>query len=57
MALAGGMKVGFLNATSLKKHIWQFQDTLVNDSSFQIFGIAETRLDPDVDDGHVGIQG
>ena len=40
-----------------KKHIWSFRQTLVNDSSFHIFGIAKTRLGPEVDDCHVGVPG
>ena len=52
-----GLKAGFLNATSLKKHIWQFRQSLICDSSYHIFGVAETRLGPEVDDCHVEVPG
>lgn len=48
--------MGFLNATSLKKHIWEFRRSLEG-STYHIFGIAETRLSPQVDDSHVQIKG
>ena len=39
-----GLKVGFLNAASLKKHIWAFREYLTENESYYIFGVAETRL-------------
>ena len=57
MGLSGCMKVGFLTAKSLKKYIWQFRQALVSDPSFHIFGLAETKLGPEVDDCHVDIPG
>ena len=48
--------MGFLNATSLKKHIWEFRRSLEG-SSYHLFGIAETRLGPQVDDIHVEVKG
>ena len=50
-------KVGFLNATSLKKHMWQFQQSLLNGSSYDLFGVAESRLGPEVDDCLINVQG
>ena len=47
------MKVCFLNATSIKKHIWQFRQAVVSDLSFHVFEIAETRLGSEVDDCHI----
>ena len=50
-------KVGFLNDTSLKKHFWDFRQVLLDDPSYHLFGIAESRLDPSVDSGLINIQG
>ena len=43
-------KAGFLNSSSLKLHIQQFKDTILNDPSYHVIGVAETRLGPTVDD-------
>ena len=48
--------MGFLNATSLKKHIWEFRRSLEG-SSYHLFGVAETRLGPQVEDTHVQVKG
>ena len=40
---------------SLKNHVWQFRQTLVSDSSFEVLGILETRLGPEIDDSHIDI--
>ena len=52
-----GLKIGFLNANSLKKHIWAFRQYLINDSSYDILGVAETRLGPEVDNNIIQIPG
>ena len=55
-----GFKGGFLNATSLKKHIQCIRQDLQNDPSdpsYHIFGVAETRLGPEIDDHLVNIHG
>ena len=49
------MKVAFLNATSLNKHIANFRDYLTNDNSYHVFGIAETRLGPEVDNNIINV--
>ena len=51
------LKCGFLNATSLKKHIWKFRQALPKDFSYDIFRAAKSRLDPEVDDGLTQISG
>ena len=43
-------KVGFLNVTSLKRHIERVKKFLTRDPSYHILGVAETRLGPTVDD-------
>ena len=48
---------GFLNATSLKKHMWAFRHYLSTIQTYQLFGIAETRLGPSVDDSFGEIEG
>ena len=40
LGLSCGMIVGFSNATSLKKHTWQFCQALVSDLSFNVFKIV-----------------
>ena len=52
-----GLKIGFLNATSLKKYIWDFRQYLINDNSYDIFCVAETRLGSEVDDNIIQIPG
>ena len=55
-----GFKGGFLNATSLKKHIQCIRQDLQNDPSdpsYHIFGVAETRLGPKIDEHLVNIHG
>ena len=49
--------MGFLNATSLKKHIYEFRDYLSHNNTYHIFGIAETRLGPEVVDNVINISG
>ena len=51
------LKVGFLNATSLKKVICQFRNFLTDNNSFHVFGIAETRLGHEVSGNIVKIPG
>ena len=51
------IKAGFLNATSLTRHMWMFRQYPLNNSSFHFFGIAETRLGPTVPDSVVDIPG
>ena len=45
-----------MNATSLKKYIWEFRRSLES-SSYHVFGVAETRLRPQVNDAHVQFKG
>ena len=49
--------MGFLNATSLKKDIGEVRQYLLSDQSFDVFGIAETRLGPEVHDNIIDIKG
>ena len=51
------LKVGFLNTSSLKKHIWQVRKYLTHDNSYHVFCIAETRLGHEVSDNIVNIPG
>ena len=51
------MKVGFVNATSLKRHIHPFREFLTNDPSFDVMGVAESRLGNVVDDHIVSCDG
>ena len=37
--------------------MWEFQQALLNDQSFDIFGVAESRLGHKVDDGLINVQG
>ena len=53
----GTMKVGFVNATSLKWHIHSFREFLTNDPSFDVMGVAESRLGNVFDDHIVSIDG
>ena len=46
-----------MNATSLKKHIWELRQYLVNDNSYDVFGVAETRLGSEVNDNIVQVPG
>ena len=46
-------KVGFLNATSLKKHFWGLHQVLLNDPTYHLFGVAKTRLNESVDSNMV----
>ena len=52
-----GLKVGFLNATSLKKPIWEFRQYHAENNSFHHFGIAETRFGPEINDDIISIPG
>ena len=47
--------MGFLDATSLKKHFWGFRQVLVDDPSYHMFGISEARFDSTVDSGLINI--
>ena len=49
--------MGFINATSLKLHIHQFRQILVDDPSYDIVGVAESRLSNAVDDHIVNVNG
>ena len=46
-----------MNATSLKKHIWELRNQLCTNSSYHVFGVAETRLGPEIDDNIVNVPG
>ena len=52
-----GLKVAFLNTTSLKKHRSQLRQAPSADSSYHVFGVAETRLGPEIDDCHIDVPG
>ena len=52
-----GFKVGFLNATSLKKHIWEFRQYLTENNSYHHFGNAETTFGPEINDDIIIIPG
>ena len=49
--------MGFINATSLKRHIEPVKQLLGSDLSYHILGVAETRLGPTVDDNLFNIPG
>ena len=49
--------MGFLNACSLKKHFEDFRQYLLDNLSYDIFGVAETRLGPEIDKPLVSITG
>ena len=51
------MKIGFLNATFLKKHICQLRKFLTDNNSYHVFGVSETRLGDEVNDNVVDIPG
>ena len=51
------LKVGFINATSLKLHIHQFKQILTDDPNYDIVGVAESRLSNAVDDHIVNVNG
>ena len=46
-----------MNATSLKKHIWELRQHLIDDNSYDIFGVAETRLGSEVNDNIIQVAG
>ncbi|OXU31512.1 hypothetical protein TSAR_014216 [Trichomalopsis sarcophagae] len=54
---AKGLKAGFLNACSLKGHIHDFRQYLLDDPSYDVFGVAETRLGPMIDRSLVVVRG
>ena len=49
--------MGFINATSLKRHIEPIKQLLTGDLSYHILGVAETRLGPTVDVNPFNIRG
>ena len=49
--------MGLINATSLKSHIGQFRQILIEDPSYDIMGVAESRLGNEVDDHFVSVNG
>lgn len=49
--------MGFINATSLKLHINQFKQILIDDPTYDIVGVAESRLSHAVDDHIVNVNG
>ena len=51
------LKVGFINATSLKMDICQFKEILTDDSTYDVVGVAETHLGNKVDDHLINING
>ena len=51
------VRTGFLNATSLKKHMWSFRHYLSTDQTYHPFGTAESRFGPLEEDSFVEIEG
>ena len=41
----------------MKKHIWDFRQYLSHNNSYDVFGIAETRLGPEVNDNIIQVAG
>ena len=50
------MRVGFLNVNSLKAQIGKIRQFL-KDDSYHLFGVAESKLGPEVEDYLVRIDG
>ena len=58
IAAGGGYcEAGFLNANSLKAHIQEIRQFLKDDLSYHLFGFAESKLGPAVEDYLVQIDG
>ena len=55
--MRSGIKVAFLNATSLKKHRSQLHQALSADSFYHVFGLVESRLKSEIDDCHIDMPG
>ena len=53
----GYLRAGFLNANSLKAHIQEIRQFLYQNPSYHLFGIAESKLDPVVDNCLVHVYG
>ena len=51
------MKAWFFNANSLKAHITTFRQFLFSHPTYHLFGIAESRLGPNIGDDFVEIEG
>ena len=51
------MRAGFLNTNSLNTHIQEIRQFLKDDPSYHLFGIAESKLSPVVEDNLVQIDG
>ena len=51
------LKAAFLNVNSLKGHIQKIRQLLHDESSCDLFGIAESKLGPEVGDHLVRIDG
>ena len=49
--------MGFLNASSLKKHKWQVRKLLTNDNFYHVFSVFETRLGHEVSDNVINVPG
>ena len=52
----GYLRVGFLNVNSLKAHIGDIRQFLNDDPSYHVFGVAESKLGPEVEDYLVRIE-
>ena len=50
-------KAGFVNAASIKRHFKQFGQLLVDDPTYHVMGVAESRFGDVVDDGIIAIEG
>ena len=53
---ARGIMAYLINTTSLKKHTEECRQSLLDDSSCHIFGVAEARLGNQVDDHSVKVK-
>ena len=51
------LRAGFLNVNSIKAHISEIRQFLKDDPSYHLFGVAESKLDPEVEDYLVHIDG
>ena len=51
------LRAFFINATSFKKHIDQVRRFLRNNPSYDLFGVAETRLDACISDDVIQVRG
>ena len=53
----GYLRTGFLIVNSIKAHISEIRQFLKDDPSYHLFGVAESKLGPEVEDYLVRIDG